>query len=212
VVESIAYTVCGSAGLDVSGYAIPYLASWSEQAPLETVHARAAMIDRRRAIVEHAGIPEHEDPGARGRQVRLVGGRRQPTAQSADVRRRKRARQGRRCRHPETWNDEHVEPGECRVVAHDVFYREGQPTCGRYLPRAANQPDFDRRYRRIDHRARSLRCAEDIQKCGEAGVEAPWHCDEGDTHVAKRSEWVASHAALASSLLLTLPTGCGCET
>ena len=30
VVESIAYTVCGSVGLDVSGYAIPYLASWSE--------------------------------------------------------------------------------------------------------------------------------------------------------------------------------------
>lgn len=46
VVESIAYTVCGSAGLDVSGYAIPYLASWSEQAPMETVHACATMIDR----------------------------------------------------------------------------------------------------------------------------------------------------------------------
>jgi hypothetical protein len=44
--QSIAYTVCGSAGLDVSGYAIRYLASWSEQAPLETVHACAAMIDR----------------------------------------------------------------------------------------------------------------------------------------------------------------------
>ena len=46
VVESIAYTVCGSAGLDVSGYAIPYLASWAQAAPLETVHACAAMIDR----------------------------------------------------------------------------------------------------------------------------------------------------------------------
>lgn len=46
VVESIAYTVCGSAGLDVSSYAIPYLASWSQDAPLETVHACAAMIDR----------------------------------------------------------------------------------------------------------------------------------------------------------------------
>lgn len=46
VVESIAYTVCGSAGLDVSGYAIPYLASWSEQAAIETVHGCAAIIDR----------------------------------------------------------------------------------------------------------------------------------------------------------------------
>jgi antirestriction protein ArdC len=46
VVESVAYTVCGSAGLDVSAYAIPYLASWSEQASLETVTGCAGMIDR----------------------------------------------------------------------------------------------------------------------------------------------------------------------
>jgi antirestriction protein ArdC len=46
VAESIAFTVCGSAGLDISGYAIPYLASWCEEAPLETIHACAAMIDR----------------------------------------------------------------------------------------------------------------------------------------------------------------------
>jgi antirestriction protein ArdC len=46
VVESVAYTVCGSAGLDVSAYAIPYLASWSEQASLGTVHGCAGMIDR----------------------------------------------------------------------------------------------------------------------------------------------------------------------
>jgi antirestriction protein ArdC len=46
VVESIAYTVCGSAGLDVSGYAIPYLASWSQAASMEIVQACAAIIDR----------------------------------------------------------------------------------------------------------------------------------------------------------------------
>lgn len=46
VVESIAFTVCGSAGLDVSGYAIPYLASWSEGVALETVQVCAGMIDR----------------------------------------------------------------------------------------------------------------------------------------------------------------------
>jgi antirestriction protein ArdC len=46
VVESVAYTVCGSVGLDISVYAIPYLASWSDGAPLETVQACAAIIDR----------------------------------------------------------------------------------------------------------------------------------------------------------------------
>ena len=46
VVESIAYTVCGSAGLDVSGYAIPSLASWSQAASMDIVQACAAIIDR----------------------------------------------------------------------------------------------------------------------------------------------------------------------
>jgi antirestriction protein ArdC len=46
VVESIAFTVCGSAGLDTSGYVIPYLASWSQEAPLETIRGCAGMIDR----------------------------------------------------------------------------------------------------------------------------------------------------------------------
>ena len=46
IVESTTYTVCGSVGLDVSGFAIPYLASWAEDAPLETLQACAGMIDR----------------------------------------------------------------------------------------------------------------------------------------------------------------------
>jgi hypothetical protein len=65
VVESIAYTVCGSAGLDVSGYAIPYLASWSEGAPLETIQACAAMIDRyARQLEEIVRIGLHEAASA----------------------------------------------------------------------------------------------------------------------------------------------------
>ena len=46
VVESVAFTVCGSMGLDTSGYSIPYLAAWSETAPLETIETAAATIDR----------------------------------------------------------------------------------------------------------------------------------------------------------------------
>jgi antirestriction protein ArdC len=46
VVESIAYTVCGSFGLDTAGYSIPYLASWSERAGLETIERAARTIDQ----------------------------------------------------------------------------------------------------------------------------------------------------------------------
>jgi len=37
VAECVAYTVCGTAGLDVAGYAIPYLASWSDAASIDTM-------------------------------------------------------------------------------------------------------------------------------------------------------------------------------
>ena len=46
VVESVAFTVCGSLGLDTSGYSIPYLASWSEDAQLSTIERAAGLIDR----------------------------------------------------------------------------------------------------------------------------------------------------------------------
>jgi antirestriction protein ArdC len=61
VVESIAYTVCGSVGLDVSGYAIPYLASWSESASLETVEACAGLIDRYARRIEDAALASVEE-------------------------------------------------------------------------------------------------------------------------------------------------------
>ena len=42
----MAYTVCGACGLDIAGAAIPYLASWSEQADLDTIERTARLIDR----------------------------------------------------------------------------------------------------------------------------------------------------------------------
>lgn len=42
----MAYTVCGACGLDVAGAAVPYLASWAEQAELETIEQTAKLIDR----------------------------------------------------------------------------------------------------------------------------------------------------------------------
>jgi antirestriction protein ArdC len=54
VVESVAFTVCGSLGIDTSGYSIPYLASWSEDAELEAIERAAATIDRIARRIEEA--------------------------------------------------------------------------------------------------------------------------------------------------------------
>ncbi len=54
VVESVAFTVCGSLGFDTSSYSIPYLASWSEGAELETIERAASLIDRMARRIEDA--------------------------------------------------------------------------------------------------------------------------------------------------------------
>jgi antirestriction protein ArdC len=57
VVESIAFTVCGSLGLDTSGYSIPYLASWAQRASMETIERAAGMVDRVAKRIEEHVIP-----------------------------------------------------------------------------------------------------------------------------------------------------------
>lgn len=57
VVESVAFTVCGSLGLDCTGYSIPYLASWSERAGLEPVERAAGTIDRIAKRIEDKVLP-----------------------------------------------------------------------------------------------------------------------------------------------------------
>ena len=61
VVESVAYTVCGACGLDVAGAAIPYLASWSEQAELETIERTAKLIDRLARRIEDPLLADQPD-------------------------------------------------------------------------------------------------------------------------------------------------------
>lgn len=61
VVESVAYTVCGSLGIDVSGASIPYLASWSESGSLETIEKAAGTIDRIARRIEEAVESAEED-------------------------------------------------------------------------------------------------------------------------------------------------------
>ena len=63
--KTVAYTVCGSLGLDASGYLIPYLASWFEVATLETIESVAHLIDRLARRIEDAvdrGVAESETP------------------------------------------------------------------------------------------------------------------------------------------------------
>jgi antirestriction protein ArdC len=54
VVESVAFTVCGSLGTDTSSDSIPYLASLSENADLATIERAAATIDRIARRIENA--------------------------------------------------------------------------------------------------------------------------------------------------------------
>ncbi len=65
VVESVAYTVCGGLGVDTSGFTIPYLASWAQNAERETIEQTAALIDRLARRIEHAieGRDEHTAAG-----------------------------------------------------------------------------------------------------------------------------------------------------
>jgi hypothetical protein len=54
VVESVTYTVTGSLGLPVDGFAIPYLTSWSEDTDLTVIERAAGMIDRLAKRIEDA--------------------------------------------------------------------------------------------------------------------------------------------------------------
>ena len=41
-------------GIDTTNSSVPYLASWAEQAPIETIEATAALIDRLARRLEQA--------------------------------------------------------------------------------------------------------------------------------------------------------------
>jgi antirestriction protein ArdC len=54
VVESITYTVAGTLGLQVDGFAIPYLTSWSEDTDLAVIERAAGLIDQLAKRIEDA--------------------------------------------------------------------------------------------------------------------------------------------------------------
>jgi antirestriction protein ArdC len=68
VVESVTYTVVGALGLRVDDYAIPYLASWSQDTDLAVVEQAAGLIDRLAKRIEDSTISATpaEDQGDTG--------------------------------------------------------------------------------------------------------------------------------------------------
>ncbi|MGH3004236.1 MAG: ArdC family protein [Gaiellaceae bacterium] len=54
IVESVAYVVCGGAGLDTGGESVPYLAGWNEQQRLERIALLTAKIDEIARAIENA--------------------------------------------------------------------------------------------------------------------------------------------------------------
>lgn len=61
IVEAVAFTVTATLGLDTAGYSVPYLASWSERAPLETIEQAAGTIDRLARRIEDAVVPHRPE-------------------------------------------------------------------------------------------------------------------------------------------------------
>jgi hypothetical protein len=54
VVESVTYTVSGALGLQVDGFAIPYLTSWSQDTDIAIIERAAGLIDRLAMRIEDA--------------------------------------------------------------------------------------------------------------------------------------------------------------
>jgi hypothetical protein len=64
LVDCVTYIVCGSAGLDVSGDSVPYVAGWGEDGALDAIREYAETIDAIARRIETA-IREHDDSGDR---------------------------------------------------------------------------------------------------------------------------------------------------
>lgn len=59
LVDCVTYIVCGSAGLDVSGESVPYIAGWGEDGALDAIRQYAETIDAIARRIETA-IGEHD--------------------------------------------------------------------------------------------------------------------------------------------------------
>jgi antirestriction protein ArdC len=61
VVESVAYSVCASVGLDSAGSAVPHVTGWAERAEVDAIESYAELIDRLARRIEEVLIPAPTD-------------------------------------------------------------------------------------------------------------------------------------------------------
>jgi hypothetical protein len=61
IVESVAYIVCGSVGLDTSSESVPYLAGWNPDKPAQRIQQLASTIDGIARAIERAIDPQPND-------------------------------------------------------------------------------------------------------------------------------------------------------
>ncbi len=64
VVESVAYTVCGTIRLDTTSFSIPYLACWSEDTELKVIEQAATLIDEVAKRIEDAVLTAGDEAGS----------------------------------------------------------------------------------------------------------------------------------------------------
>lgn len=64
VIESVAFTVVRSLGIDSDAKSIPYLASWAEKADLKVIEDTAGLIDRLASRIEAAIAEDRDGEGA----------------------------------------------------------------------------------------------------------------------------------------------------
>ena len=61
LVDCVTYVVCASAGLDVSGESIPYVAGWGEDGALDAIRAYADTVDTVARRIEDAIAARPDD-------------------------------------------------------------------------------------------------------------------------------------------------------
>ena len=61
LVDCVTYIVCSSAGLDVAGESIPYIAGWGENGALDAIREYAQTIDTIARRIEDALADNAED-------------------------------------------------------------------------------------------------------------------------------------------------------
>lgn len=155
------------------------------------------------ACVKGASLGKDECASAGCREAWAMVAIRQPAAQTADRRGGEHLPQRRCSCGAKPRHDEDVELGEQPVVADLAFWHQQEASSGLHPRGAAHDRHRDRVDCWVDCCPQLLGGAQNVEKGGQARVEAPRQRSDANLHVAKGSEGVASPASLglASALM-----------